>query len=206
MLVSEPPEGFEDLAGLELAWPSPQDSLRPRRGARVINVHPDTGINADLSRAEGFRAAAELMYRSLTGLHVDDRLVFPFANCWRHSIELQLKLLLPDLRRINLQPGEEVSVFKHSILELWRAARPLLEQTFPPDKDIRWVERLLSELTEIDPDGQHFRYASTRQGKPTLGGFTGIDVEHFHGSLMGVASFLEAATHGVWHMESELGE
>ena len=50
-----------------------------------------------------------------------DTVVFPFAMCWRHYVELQLKTLIPAARRLLDKPV--VPGGGHNIKQLWSAAR-----------------------------------------------------------------------------------
>ncbi|GGJ90551.1 hypothetical protein GCM10010123_20510 [Pilimelia anulata] len=57
-------------------------------------------------RIMGYRRAAELLYDSMLSsmdIAVLDTVVFPYAMCWRHFVELQLKSLLAQLKRVSVR-------------------------------------------------------------------------------------------------------
>jgi hypothetical protein len=97
-----------------------------------------------------------------------DTVVFPYAACWRHFVELQLKSLLAQLRALLELPTE--SRRHHMIDALWREVRPLVTKLSPgEDKtDLAQVGRVIAQLAELDRDGQAFRYDKASDGTETL--------------------------------------
>jgi hypothetical protein len=125
-----------------------------------------------------------------------DTVVFPYAACWRHHVELQLKSLLAELRALSDLPLERRH--HHRIDHLWQEARKLLVKLSPDEKKtLASVGKTISQLANLDPDGQAFRYAVNRDGKPTLVGVDRINLVAFHEAIVAVANFLDAADTGV---------
>ncbi|WP_205473028.1 hypothetical protein [Nocardioides sp. SYSU D00038] len=200
------PDGFEDFTELEMSWPTNTDSLVPPRGSQGLVAPIQTRFASEYARIEGFRAAAQILGEQLIkGGRPEERLLYPFASLWRHHLELQLKVLLPDLERLLGLPMSDTSEYDHSLTRLWNAVGPKLAQVFPEDDDVdrRNVGRVLSQLAGFDPDGQHFRYAVQRNGRQTLPNFRGIDAAAFHQALMNCSSFLDAALNGAGYMVAE---
>jgi len=65
---------------------------------------------------------------------------------------------------------------------------------FPNEKvDLISVGKVISQLARLDPDGQAFRYAATRDGSDTLPDVDQINLVAFHQAMVGVANYLDAA-------------
>src|SRR5665647_3763986 len=61
-----------------------------------------------------------------------DTVIFPYAACWRHHVELQLKSLLAQLRALSDLPAE--GRHHHRIDQLWQEARKPMIEHFPSEK------------------------------------------------------------------------
>jgi hypothetical protein len=139
----------------------------------------------------GYHRAAQILAAHLLEDRGDlDAVIFPFAACWRHHVEIRLKALLVDLQRLLERPI--VKHHHHDILQLWNEARPLILKANPKAdrRDPNNAERVLQQLSELDPLGQDFRYEKRQDGTPSLDNVERLDVRAFHEALEGVASFL----------------
>lgn len=149
-------------------------------------------------RILGFRRAAEIVHTAMLAdqsMRDLDTVIFPYAACWRHHVELQLKSLLAQLRALSDLPGGERH--HHKIDQLWQEVRSFIEH-FPDEKaDLASVGRVISQLAQLDPDGQAFRYAAQRDGRETLPDVDQINLVAFHEAMVGVANYLDAADTGV---------
>ena len=147
----------------------------------------------------GFRRAAEILHAAmLAGQSVRDldTVIFPYAACWRHFLEVQLKALLAELRALSDLPVE--GRHHHRIDQLWLETRKLMIEQFPSDRaDFVQVGKVISQLARMDPDGQAFRYAVERDGRETLSEVEHINLVAFQEAMVGVANYLEAADTGV---------
>lgn len=146
-------------------------------------------------RIAGYREAAEVLYRQMIGsqsiAHLDT-LIYPFASCWIHHVELHLKALMPDLRRLASRPNEQIHT--HNLKGLWTEVRELLEQLWPDDTAaIPHVDRVITQLHAMDPHGQAFLYDRDRKGNPTLASIDQIDLPAFQRALLAVSNFLGGA-------------
>lgn len=191
---------FEDLdvvnieaAGERTPWPSASSDLR----ALGTNWQQHALLAWQQGRSHGpiygYREAAEaIAERMLGGRDAIDSLIFPFAQCWRHHIELLLKDLLGDLRHLDGQSA--VNRKHHKINNLWQEVRPLVIGFHGADDDLIHVDRVLGQLAMIDPDGQEFRYHARTDGTPTLQGLDRVDVSKFHAAMLGVSDYLLAVS------------
>lgn len=193
---SSRPTGLEALTDQDMAWPRPGHDLRALTEPPSLHAALDARWGNAYGRAEGYRRAANVLLEHLMGRAIDvDFLVYPFAHCWRHHIELQLKLLLPELRRLQEEDPPEDNDFGHRLSMLWDRVRKLLRAAFPADSaaEIKVVTRVIGQLHQLDPNGESFRYFKTSNGRLALKGHNVVDLATFHDSLAGVSSFLDAA-------------
>ncbi len=151
-------------------------------------------------RIVGFRRAAEMLYEAmLTSRSIADldTVFYPYAMCWRHHVELQLKALRPQLRVLGNLPAQ--SQHHHANQQLWQECRKLLIEHFPNESkaDLMAADRVLRQLADMDPDGQEFRYASRRDGSATLPDVDRINLVSFHAAMLGIANYLDAIDTGV---------
>src|SRR5689334_16692383 len=99
---------FEDLDILEiktaresLPWPSANSDLRPLGKDWQHHALLAWQRGSSHGPISGYREGAEaLAERMVDSRHEIDSLVYPYAYCWRHHIELLLKDLLADLQRL----------------------------------------------------------------------------------------------------------
>ena len=206
MIFQNETPGLEDLNGD--AWPDLEDNLISVGEHTVRPVFLATGPGGSYHRIEGYRRAAELLYAQATALpHLAHQLIYPLGNCWRHHIELQIKLLLEEVRRVEGMPAPEDRDRGHSTLRLWRRLSPMLDSAIGgPDPDSPNVLRLLGQLDELDSTGEDFRYAEANKTRPILAGLNTLDLDRFHEGVAGVSSFLDASLTAVTELESLLQE
>ncbi len=122
--------------------------------------------------SSGYRAAAFALAKEVCeAQNGRDRLVYPIVYLYRHHIELILKSIIIIASSL-LDRDMFESPHGHRLYDLWTILRPLLnpvcalvpEEPFALE-DIDGVEWYIAQLNEHDPDGQRFRYATTKQGK-----------------------------------------
>jgi len=88
---------------------------------------------------------------------------------------------------------------QHDLSKLWALARPLLNavskiadnSVFPLD-DLEGIDSYIRQMHEHDPNGQHFRYPTTKKGTPSLrSGLTSINIRDLSSALENLADYLE---------------
>lgn len=176
-------------------WPSQADDLM--RPASSYLSFADIGwqrTNGSYGRISGFRRAAEILYEAMiasAAISDLDTIVFPYAACWRHHIELQLKVVSTILR--TLLERTAVASNTHDLAKLWQQVKDMLHQQWPDDTaDLVHVTRVIGQLSAIDPNGQGFRYDRDVKGNLTLGNLDQVNLPTFHNALRGVSNFLSA--------------
>jgi hypothetical protein len=76
--------------------------------------------------------------------------IFPFAACWRHYVELQLKSLIEQCQKLLDQTAKRRG--GHNIEQLWSEMRPLLVQLHPQEERlamlgvVNWFEDVDTQL------------------------------------------------------------
>jgi hypothetical protein len=109
----------------------------PRKGDDPLALDSDWWHNACLNcwgsetpwsvYAEGFKLAGHAAVAVVEAKQVDqDLLVYPVMFNYRHYIELALKGLIRDARRLLDEPGGAPA--GHDLMALWNTARPLLRR------------------------------------------------------------------------------
>src|SRR5258708_3860719 len=115
-------------------WP---DGSRPLFGpgdpwelnARIRWIRSPGGL---LILSQGYREAAEWLFEDVRReRRSPDFAVYPIAFLWRHHIELTLKNIIANGKRLHNEKPEFDAV--HGLLGLWKDAKPYVEESGPPD-------------------------------------------------------------------------
>lgn len=158
-----------EIDDAENPWPQPGDDLFALNPARRDNacVNFFGGDEPWTWMAEGFKLAGDLCVAHVeaTGRQ-HDRLVYPTMFSYRQYIELALKGVIRDARRLFDERGSAPS--GHVLMNLWNTARPLLSRLAPGAPELDIVENCIKRFNSIDPTSQGFRYPITTGGDPAL--------------------------------------
>ena len=182
----------------DIPWPTASETLLGSGDHWQAIANLDGAGGSDRLRASGFQRAAEVIFEEIAAGRDQDLLVYPFAFCWRHHLELELKSLIRAAAHLLGEPLSDATKDElkgHRLGPLWALCRPLLERIDPrAAADYGTVGGQLSELHQIDPAGDAFRYAITNAGKPWLASVKAgqIAVDRFHRVCEGLATFLGA--------------
>jgi hypothetical protein len=124
------------------------------------------------AQAIGYREAAKtLIDVILAGDPPTSRtLLHPLLFLYRHAVELRLKQLIAEY-------GTEDARLGHELIGLWRVCRKIVEP-YSNSTDMDKAERIITELSAVDPKGQAFRYARSSKGHPIEIGFDEVDLVH----------------------------
>lgn len=129
--------------------------------------------DADWAYSSGFRRGAFQLAQHVCNTASDqDVLVYPIVYLYRHHVELVLKSIIRSASGLldrELSEQDEKALGRHSLSELWQITRPLLDpvcqkggdQPFPPS-ELDGIDSYIRQIHEHDPDGQRFRYATTK--------------------------------------------
>lgn len=130
--------------------------------------------------SRGYFHAGERLIRSVFSNQLSmDVLIYPIIFCFRHGIELAIKdlvIILPELWN-----QTNAIQLTHDLLDNWTLIKGYLSQEPFPSNDSTPddVEKVLTDLIALDPDGQTFRFPSARDGKLFLQDTAIINLEVF---------------------------
>lgn len=155
----------------------------PKKDDVLFRADDDWQANACIAKwdagwaySNGFRRAAFQLAQHVCDTASDqDVLIYPIVYLYRHHVELVLKSIIRSAfglldRELSKQDHEVLG--RHGLSELWQTAQPLLDpvcqragdQPFPPS-ELDGVDSYVRQIHEHDPDGQRFRYATTKVRK-----------------------------------------
>jgi hypothetical protein len=130
----------------------------------------DNGGPYDLfDYARGYLDATELLLKAVgkTG-SVNDLLVYPICQNFRHGVELFIKYLISDLTKLTRSQAK----FRigHSLEGNWSTAMNLIQKTKldVTSDDIKLITRVVTNIMEVDPNGNIFRYPESIKGDQHL--------------------------------------
>lgn len=135
----------------------------------AARLESSTGAG-DYRRRQGFYEAAVMLLEAATAAghwHQRDPLIWPGLYNFRHYAELTLKMLARDTPTLVRGAVQN----KHQFSVLWPPVRDAFMQVFPdddPGDPIGVIEKSLAVLDAIDPAGDGLRYATKRDGTPSI--------------------------------------
>jgi hypothetical protein len=178
-----------------------RDSPWPRKGDHLFVDGHDWHNNAVLNGqrdnlslyAVGYKRAGELLAEAaVEGRRDHDSLVFPIAYVYRQYLELRLKQLIRDSRR--LLGDNSGFPATHKIAELWKLCRPLLDQTgLKTDEQVlEVIEELIAEFAEVDEDSYAFRYPTDKRNNLSLPDLRFVNLPNLADVIRKMSNFFEA--------------
>ena len=114
----------------------------------------------------GYKDAADLLVTH-AGEGDPRKLMYPIMFLYRQHLELALKDLIRDCRR--LLGWQEAILKTHRIDELWRLCVGLLDELSPGTTDndeTKHTTHLIAEFCTVDPTSEAFRYPEGKDGSP----------------------------------------
>lgn len=181
----------------ELPWPDGDDPYKLTPGARHLIACLNFTGDPSYGIAEGFKRIADLAVAHVeqTG-HDADFFVYPILFSYRHYIELMLKQLIGDLRRLyDIHDADAPGT--HSLEALWNIAEPLLMRHVADPATYANVRGSLRRFNELDPRSDSYRYAVDKKGGPHLEGVHNIDLGQVRSVVERLAGFLDGASTAV---------
>lgn len=158
-------------------------------------------FRADLY-AFAYKDAADGLVEAMANRQVPlDSGIYPLLFLYRHSLELQFKLMLNTARALI---GKEPKIYdKHPLMPLWSELRHLLMELGleRSDANAHAVHEFIRQLNDADPDSMAFRYATTKSGKDHLPNVTHINIRHLRAVLNSVFVWLNGTYNWMGEME-----
>jgi len=144
--------------------------------------------------ATGYKEAADILVSQVEQKEgYQDMLVYPIVFLYRQYLELSIKDLIRQVRK--LQDIHEPIPKIHHIDKLWRICSDLLRQIAPGDSEdeLKHIERLMGEFCTVDPTSMAFRYPEDLEGNPSLPGIRHINVRNVKEIIAKIAVILDGA-------------
>jgi hypothetical protein len=187
-----------------------KDCPWPRKGDRLFVDRQDWYNNAVLNGqrenlslyAVGYKRAGEILVEAVVKSRRDhDSLVFPIAFVYRQYLELRLKQLIRDSRRLLGDSSGFPST--HKIAELWNLCRPLLDQVGlnASEQVLEVIEELIAEFAEVDEDSYAFRYSTDKKKHPSLPSLRFVNLPNLAEVIKKMSNFFEAVG---WQLSATL--
>ena len=183
------------IEGKAFPWPQKGDNLFVERGDRDYNAVLN-GRRDNLSLfAVGYKKAGEMLVETVMKSRRDhDSLVFPIAFVYRQYLELRLKQLIRDSKRLL----DDASGFPvtHKIAELWTMCRPLLNriELNVGEQVLDAIEELIAAFADGDEDSYAFRYPTDTKNNPSLPDLSYVNLPNLAEVIKKMANFLEAVS------------
>lgn len=175
--------------------------------------------DADWAYSTGFRRAAGRLAADVCETAANqDTLIYPIVYLYRHHAELVLKAIIISASKLldrALTAQDLDALGQHGLWKLWQTARPLLNPVCDrannppfPVADLEGIDSYIRQIHAHDPDGQRFRYATTKaKGAPSLSPHLKlINVRIFAISMEKLADYLEGIEGWFAHLEGAKAE
>ena len=181
----------------EFPWPKRGDNAFREDSLDSKMVHLDSlTLGKPGAYAAGFKMAADMLVDSaLADTRNPDLLFFPIAYLYRQYLELELKNFLSQGIASDLVTVRAGILLDHNLSCLWNKTRPLIEAHVGQEQGatpevLDGVQGVVMEFHELDPKGDAFRYARSRDGKTNLSQMTGfVSLRHLKRTMAGIDSF-----------------
>lgn len=145
--------------------------------------------------ASGYGEAADLLVRHIEEHGAgQDMLVYPILFLYRQYLELEIKDLIRQGRRLQDIPGGFPK--HHDIAGLWRTCHQLLSEIAPDDsvEELKQIDRLIEEFAAVDPSSMAFRYPEDKKGNDSLPGITHINLRNVREVMTAISNLLTGAS------------
>lgn len=148
----------------------PKDPLEPFRSTEdwaAASLERDVAVGGERRRQGFLKTARLLLQAAVDAAHWSERdaLIWPALYCFRHYVELQLK----QLARAGLALGLAQPTNTHKLRPSWLPVRAGIARTLgESDEPIATVDQAIAVFDALDPSGDGLRYATRRDGTPSM--------------------------------------
>lgn len=145
--------------------------------------------------ASGYKNAADLLVKQVEEHNGgQDSLVYPVLFLYRQYLELQIKDLIRQARR--LQDIADDLPKHHRIGNLWEVCQKLLSEISPGDSvvELNEIARLIGEFSSVDPTSMAFRYPQDKDGNPSLPCISHINLRNVREVIGKISIILSGAS------------
>ena len=148
--------------------------------------------------ARGYKKAADTLAEEVIRTSSNqDILVYPILFLYRHYLELRLKEIVMNGRRL-LGNGHGFPT-NHQLGSLWSIVKGIARKVWlsPDPPEFQSIDHIISEYSKVDDGSFAFRYPTDRDGEPTLDGIQQINIRHAAEMISEAATFLDGVSTGL---------
>ncbi len=144
-------------------------------------------------RIIGFKDSADMLVDQMimNNTGQQDALVYPILFLYRHYLEIAIKSLIIQARKVGKiqEPLEKT----HKLDKLWMACSDQIKKNHSSGcgNEHPHITRLMKEFCSLDPYSEAFRYPTTKSGYPTLPGLFNIDIQHVKAVINKISDVLK---------------
>ncbi len=181
-------------ASLEMRWPRPDDRLLGKvlswNNSVAFSDYP-AERNALMLKGY-FRAGHVLVDKCRENLNEGHTLVYPILFCYRHALEMVMKLTLDSYGH---HFGVSTPMPDHNLWRLWESCKAIFSQIDNESAavDTSIVEKRLKEFHELDTRAEAFRYPVNKQGTLIPLPCEAIDLINLRDVMEGLENFFSGA-------------
>jgi hypothetical protein len=176
----------------EYPLPKPSDTFLKPTGKKTLYTQSISGNWAVYT--DSYRLAADRLVDGIEGFPYEDALICPVVFLYRHFVELTLKRIARDIKRLCGNAIPKKADTKHQLFDLWSYIRSNLKHAncdCELDRTtINTITRLIAELSDIDPDSMRFRYSHDKEGNE-MPMPVSLDVQNLKDVMYGLRNALE---------------
>ena len=189
----------EDLVYSETRLPSTDDKLFAEASDWWMNACLDWSHDPSELYIVGYKDAADLLVKTVaSGQGTADSLIFPIVFLYRHYIELRLKSLIEDGRR--LLDHEYNHKSEHQLSKLWPPVKDILLEVFPDEdkKQYDAIDSLIEQFENVDPRSTSFRYPKDLSGNKSVNfDIPRVNLRNLFEVVRALSTILEGAATGI---------
>jgi len=189
----------------EIRLPRKGDSLFVKSGDWWMNASLDWSHDPTELYIVGYKEAGDALVEAVANRRgTADSLVFPIVFLYRQYLELRLKSLLQDGRR--LLDREKRDDIGHHLSKLWPEVKQILEEVWPNQEDdhLEALESLIVQFEEVDPTSTSFRYPKDREGNKSVD-IQRVNLRNLCEVIEGISTILDGAAAGISEYQSYKG-
>ena len=160
--MTDPKRMPEDERDEMAAFPGASDKIFEFSATASISPSSFENRQAWYFYVNGYKDAADLLVTHV-GEGDSRKLGYPIAFLYRQHLELALKSLIRESRRV--LGWDEAFPKTHRIDELWRLCIDLLNEISPAtleNDEISHTTRLIADFCTVDPTSEAFRYPESK--------------------------------------------
>jgi hypothetical protein len=184
---------FDDLLHQPFRWPAEGDRLfapsTRRLGDALVGSY---SLSSQLyGMTQGYKRAADLLVERATVERPDrDFLVYPVIFCYRHYLELSLKMIIQEYGpSVGVKPNWK----DHRLEKLWPVVKKILDDYNVSNGTDDIVEECIAEFAKIDPNSFTYRYPVDTNGTPLPVCLERLDLLQLRKVMNGIENYISGS-------------